>query len=180
MAFTAFSVKTYIDDDVQILIRQIRTWMRDFTPLNALLDSEEFRDESIELFIDMALDDWSNTPPLIGRVSNVRNHPSRYLLILKVVQLALMSASFAYARNNLTYSDGGITVATSDKAPVYLSIESRLMQEYEAQKMRLKRSLNAEEAYGGVHSEYVNQGTVAGIALSSFDTHNLARFGFHV
>jgi len=178
--FTAFSVQTYIDDDVQIVIRQVRTWLRDFAPSNALLDGEEFSDGSLELFIDMALDDWTNTPPLIGRVTSVRAHPSRYLLILKVVQLALMSAAFMYARNNLTYSDGGITVATSDKAPMYLTIEQRIAAEFDVLKMRLKRSLNAEGAYGGVHSEYITQGTAAGLAAGSFDTYNLVRFGFFV
>lgn len=179
-SFTAFSVETYIDDDVQILIRQVRTWLRDFAEVNALLDGEEFQDGSLELFIDMALDDWSSTPPLIGRVSSVRAHPSRFLLMLKVVQLALMSASFMYARNNLTYSDGGITVATSDKAPLYLRIEERLRQEYDLQKMRLKRSLNAEQAYGGVHSEYINQGIDGSIALGGFSAYQLVRYGFFV
>ena len=179
-SFTAFSVQTYIDDDVQILIRQIRTWLRDFGPANALLDGEEFQDGSLELFIDMALDEWSSTPPLIGRVTSVRAHPSRYLLMLKVVQLALLSASFAYARNNLNYSDGGITVATSDKAPMYLTIENRLREEYETHKMRLLRSLNAEGAYGGVHSEYITQGTSAGLAQGSMSTYNLVRQGFFV
>jgi len=179
-SFTAFSVQTYIDDDVQIVIRQVRTWLRDFAPANALMDGEEFEDGSIELFIDMALDDWSSTPPLIGRIADVRSHPSRFLLILKVVQLALMSASFAYARNNLTYSDGGITVATSDKAPMYLRIEERLRSEYDLQKMRMKRSINAESAYGGVHSEYITLGTASGLAVGSFDTYNLVRFGLFV
>lgn len=176
--FNALRVSTYADSPTQKFIRNMRTWMRDFGSLNALIGGEEFKDEHFELFIDMALDEWSNTPPFLRRYERVEDFPSKYMLMLMVAVLALESASMLYARNNLNYSDGGITVATSDKAPVYLMIADRFKAEYERMKMRWLQSTNAEMAYGGVHSEYTLQGFVAGYNISSFDGYSLARTGF--
>lgn len=180
MAFTAFAAKTYIDDDTQIFIRQVRRFMQDYPALNALLQGEEFKDGLLELFVDMALDDWSTTPPLLGRVSSVANHPSRYLLMLKVVIIALQSGAMLYARNNLSYSDGGVQLNTADRAPLYLQMASYFAQEYANGKQRLLTTMNAENAYGGVHSEYLMQSNVAGYNVGSFDGMTLLRMGFGV
>ena len=180
MGFTAFAAKTYIDDNTQVFLRQVRRFMQDYPALNALLQGEELKDSSLELFTDMALDDWSTTPPLLGRVSDVANHPSRYLLMLKVVIIALQSGAMLYARNNLTYSDGGVQLNTADRAPLYLQIASVFEQQYQNGKMRLLQTMNAENAYGGVHSEYLMQSNVAGYNVGSFDGMTLLRMGFGV
>lgn len=180
MGFTSFSVKTYLDDNTQIFIRQVRRFMQDYPGLNALLQGEEIKDSMLELFTDMALDDWSTTPPLLGRVSDVSQHPSRYLLMYKVVVIALQSSSMLYARNNLSYSDGGVQLNTSDRANVYLQIADLFNREYMAGKMRLLKTMNAEDAYGGVHSEYLMTSSVAGYNIGSFDGMTLLRMGFGV
>lgn len=149
----SFGLKTYVDDDIQILLRQVRDFMRDHGALNALIQGQESGDPLLELFIDMAVDDWNTTPPFIGNVT-VSRHPARSLLILYASALCLWSASILQARNNLTYSDGGLSVNTSDKARPYQEMAAQIMQMYESKKMRHKKSQNAEMAYGGVYSEY--------------------------
>jgi len=176
--FNAFAVETYADSPTQKFIRNMRTWMRDFAALNALIDGEEFKDEHFELFVDMALDDFAITPPLLRRYSRVEDFPSKYLLMLKVASIALESGAILYARNNLNYSDGGITVATSDKAPVYLALAERFERQFEQKKMRWLASTNAEEAYGGIHSEYILQGFVSGYNAGGMDGYSLVRSGF--
>lgn len=178
--FTAFGVSTYLDDNTQVFIRQVRRWMQDYPGLNALLQGEEIKDSMLELFVDMALDDWSTTPPILGRVRSVEEHPSRYLLMLKVVTMALRSSAMLYARNNLTYSDGGVQLNTADRAPLYMQIAGILEEEYQRGKSRLLKTMNAEQAYGGVHSEYLMQANVAGYNVGSFDGMTLLRMGFSV
>lgn len=180
MGFTAFAAKTYLDDNTQIFIRQVRRFMQDYPALNALLQGEEIKDSMLELFTDMALDDWSTTPPLLGRVQEVSQHPSRYLLMFKVVVIALQSGAMLNARNNLSYSDGGVQLNTSDRASVYLQIADLFNREYQNGKMRLLKTMNAEDAYGGVHSEYLMQSSVAGYNVGSFDGMTLLRMGFGV
>ena len=176
--FNAFAITTYADNPTQKFMRNVRLWMQDFAQMNALIDGQEFEDYHFELFIDMALDDWAVTPPLMRRYTTVEDFPSKWLLMLKVAVIALESGAMLHARNNLNYSDGGITVATSDKAPVYLAIADRFQAQYDQMKMRWLKSMNAEQAYGGVHSEYTLQGFVAGYNASGFDGYSLVRAGF--
>lgn len=176
--FNAFAIETYADNPTQKFIRNMRLWMQDFAAYNALLDGEEFKDYHFELFIDMALDDFSVTPPLLRRYATVEDFPSKFMLMLKVAVIALESAAMLYARNNLNYSDGGITVATSDKAPVYLALADRFGAQYEKLKMRWLVAKNAELAYGGVHSEYILQGFVQGYSAGGLDGYSLVRAGF--
>lgn len=178
MPARSFALKTYADDSVQVLLRQVRAFMRDQAAINALVDGEETIDDLLELFVDMAVDDWNTTPPLIGSIT-VQTHPAKNLLILYSAALALWSASILQARNNLQYSDGGISVQTSDKAPIYQQIASQIMQQYEAKKMRLKKSQNAEMAYGGLLSEY-SLTTFAQYAWASYDSYANFRDGFKV
>lgn len=166
------------DDATSILIRQVRDFLRDHPALNALTDGEETSDALLRLYVAMAVDDWNATPPLIGNV-NVTTHPSPTLLIYKVIALVLWSASILQARNNLAYSDGGISVQTSDKAPVYMQLAGVFTQQYEGQKAALKRSLNIEQAYGGIHSEYLLTNYTA-FWNSSIAAYEVLADGFHM
>lgn len=147
-------VQLVADDAESILVRNVRDFLRDNKALNALLDSEETSDLLLRLYVGMALDDWNITPPLIGTV-DITTHPAPSLLIWKTVQITLWSAAILQERNRLQYSDGGISVQTSDKAEMYLRMASQLDQVYEAKKRSLKKSINIEGAYGGVASEYL-------------------------
>lgn len=151
---TAASLGLVADDATSVLIRQVRDFLRDHAAMNALTYGEETSDPLLRLYVAMAIDDWNSSPPLIGNIT-IDRHPSPTLLIYKVVSLVLWSAAILQARNNLQYSDGGISVQTSDKAPAYMSLAATFLQVYEEQKNRLKRSLNIEQGYGGVHSEYL-------------------------
>lgn len=178
MPASSFGLKTYVDDPVQVLLRQVRTFLRDHPEVNALIDGEETGDPTLELFVDMAIDDWVNSPPLLGPVT-VENHPMKGALILYVCAMCLWSASILQARNNLAYSDGGISVQTSDKSQIYQQLSAQLMQRYEYLKMRLKKSQNAELAYGGLLSEY-SLTTFAQYQWSSYDSYANLRDGFKV
>ena len=175
---TSFGLKTYADDSVQVMLRQVRSFLRDHPEVNALLDGEETGDPLLELFLDMAIDDWNSTPPLLGPIQ-VTNHPSRSMVILYVCAMCLWSAAIMQARNNLAYSDGGISVQTSDKSSIYQQLSAQLMQRYEYMKMRLKKSQNAEMAYGGLLSEY-SLTTFAQYQWSSYDSYANLRDGFKV
>jgi hypothetical protein len=163
--------------DRPTFIGQVRDYMRDFPEYNALLDGEETSDGLISLCADLAADDFTNTMPPIGNFQ-VENHPSLYLLLLGTVIQILRSAGILQARNNLNYSDGGLTVATSDKAQIYRAYAQWIITEYEHKKRNLKISLNAGAAYGGVRSEYSWVGAYGQyIGLASIDSYTAVRFG---
>ena len=59
-------------------------------------------------------------------------------------------------RNQLQYSDGGISVSSSDKAPMIMQWLQMLKSSYEQKKMQYKMSLNIENALmgDGIMSDY--------------------------
>lgn len=163
--------------DRATFVGQVREYLRDFPEFNALLQGEETSDGLLNLCADLAADDFTHTMPPIGTFT-VETFPSLYLLLLGTVIQVLRSAGILQARNNLNYSDGGLTVATSDKAQIYQAFAQWIMQEYETKKRAFKISQNARSAYGGIHSEYSWIGAFAQYSnLASIDSYTAMRFG---
>lgn len=140
--------------DRQETIDRVRLFMRDNASLNALLNGQETTDALIDLAIDMTTDDFSITTPVIATFT-LDSFPSLYLLIYGTVINVLRSAGILQSRNNLNYSDGGITVASSDKTALYQSWIDRFYQDYESKKKNFLIQTNAEQAFSdGIISEY--------------------------
>jgi hypothetical protein len=158
---------------------KIRTYIRDSAALNALLDGKETSDTEMELCLELALDDFNTSPPLIGNFT-LENHPSQSLILVATIYWILQSAGILQSRNQLEYSSGGITVRTSDKTPLYQSWIAIFMQSYEAKKANLKKSLNAEQAYGGISSEYVQINFGGNLIFFGLDSVNLTRNGIFI
>lgn len=160
-------------------LSKVRSYIRDSAALNALLDGVETSDAEMELCLDLAVDDFNTSPPLIGTFS-AESHPSQSLLLIATVYWILQSAGILQSRNQLEYSSGGITVRSSDKTQLYQSWIAIFMQSYEAKKAALKKTLNAEQAYGGVSSEYVQINFGGNLVFFGMDSVNLVRNGIFI
>lgn len=62
-------------------LAKCRAYIRDVPAMNALLDGVETTDTLIELCLDLALDDFNTSPPLIGQFT-LYNHPSQSLVLI--------------------------------------------------------------------------------------------------
>ena len=142
-------------------VSTVRNYMRDLPALNALLDGQETSDSLIQLCGELAIDDFNTSPPLIGNY-DLTNFPSKSLLIIGTIIWILRSAGILQSRNQLDYASGGVTVAVSNKTPLYQSWIAAMMQEYENKKVNLKKSINAEAAYGFIPSEYATVNSLYG------------------
>jgi aryl carrier-like protein len=160
-------------------ISKTRAFIRDNPNTNALLDGYETDDTLIGFCVDLAMDDFNSTPPLIGNYELV-THPSQSLILICTVLWILKSAGLMQSRNQLDYASGGITIATSNKTPLYQSWINLLMQEYEAKKANLKKAINAEQAYGGIGSEYTQVNFGGNLMFMGLDSVNLVRNGIFV
>lgn len=158
---------------------KVRSYIRDTPALNALLDGKETSDAEMELCLELALDDFNTSPPLIGNFP-IESHPSQSLMMIATVYWILQSAGILQSRNQLEYSSGGITVRTSDKTPLYQSWIAIFMQSYEAKKANLKKSINAEQAYGGISSEYSQINFGGNLVFFGLDSVNLVRNGIFI
>lgn len=134
----------------------LRLYIRDKKELNRLLLGEfESDDSELRMAIVMALEDWNNTPPPIGRVTLV-THPAKHLLLMGAALHALRGAGLWHSREHMPSSDGGTSADDHAKAGEYQAWISAIAQEYETKKQDYKVSANINAALNGmsVPSEY--------------------------
>jgi len=130
-----------------------RRWIDDERTSNRLLGGiPELTDENLEDGLRLALDDWNSTTPITTYVFT--DHPSVVLLFTAGLIYAFNTVGMRHTRNQLTYSDGGISVAINDKTTLVQSWISQKQAEYEPKKRQLKNQINAEGGYGSISSEY--------------------------
>lgn len=97
---------------------------------------------------------FNTIPPLIGNFT-IDSIPAD-LLLKGTTSHILESAAILNARNQLDYSAGGVSVAHSNKAPLYLSFVQMYNSEWHQMTKAFKVAQNIEGAYGhGVASEYL-------------------------
>ena len=137
------------------LVAMIRLYLRDFPELNRLTKGEETSNSMIAWAVIDALDDYNTKPPFIGNAT-VLSFPSISLLREGSVIRILESVGLLQTRNQLQYSDGGLSVSVSDKAPLLLQWINMFRASYERKKDRMKASINIEQAMAGTvtFSEY--------------------------
>ena len=130
-------------------------YLRDFPELNRLISGEETSDRMIAWAVIDTLDDFNTTPPFIGSYG-LENFPSLSLLREGAVIKVLESVGLLQLRNQMNYSDGGITVNVSDKSQFLMGWINMFRNSYEQRKVRIKSSINVEMAFegDGIHSEY--------------------------
>lgn len=137
------------------MVAVVRLYMRDFPELNRLIAGEETSDRMIAWAIIDAIDDWNSTPPFLGAVG-ISNFPSMSWLREAAVMRTLESVGLLQTRNQLSFSDGGISVSVSDKAPLLMNWIQLFQGRLEQKKAQMKASINIEQAMsgGGALSEY--------------------------
>ena len=137
------------------MVAVVRMFLRDFPELNRLISGEETSDRMIAWAIMDSVDDWNSTPPFIGKVG-LTNFPSMSWLREAAVMRTLESVGLLQTRNQLNFSDGGISVSVSDKAPLLMNWVQLYSGRIEQKKAQIKASMNIELAMdgGGALSEY--------------------------
>ena len=137
------------------LVSMMRMYLRDYPHLNRLIDGEETSDRMIAWAILDAIQDFNTTPPFIGNIG-IKSLVSIPMLRDKVVCTVLESLYILQTRNQVNYSDGGISFSISDKGQALYSFIQLLQQRYEMKLAKMKAALNVEMAMSGegVLSEY--------------------------
>lgn len=139
-------------------VQSVRFYLRDYPDLNRIVKGEEHSNRMIAFAIMDFLSDFAGTPPFLGYFTIedlCRMHMQAFALRGTVITL-LQSVGMLQTRNQLTFSDGGISVGVSDKSPLLMQWIRDFQNKYEQQKTQIKISLNIAQLFGtsGVHSEY--------------------------
>ncbi len=112
----------------------------------SLLDGLEFQDVQILHCIRQVVDLWNETPPPVGHYT-ASNFPYRYHWIQGTMALLYRMAVKKYARNQLNYQAGGISIDDQNKMKEYDAIAEQLMGEFVAWMTREKYRRNMSAAW---------------------------------
>lgn len=134
----------------------VRQHLGDFAEENVLLDREEFNDREIDIAIRLAIQDYNSTPPLTQIVNGKTPDILDAVLMLGILYQLYRGKAAQNARNQLNYSDGGITVATNDRGPFYLQLAQQYKADFDARVPQVKAYLNLNNAYGELSSDYIS------------------------
>lgn len=133
---------------------EIRTYIFDTADQNLLLDAEEFSDPFLSLCMDLAIDSYNVMPPVSIMTSD--NFPSKSLLLLGSCWHAFNGKAASYARNSLTYSDGGLQIPVEERYDIYLGLANNYRALFESQARALKNFQNIENGWSYVSSDQAN------------------------
>ena len=127
----------------------VRTWLRDRDPsANLLLDDYEFTPEEIRSAMNLAVDKFNETPPMLQQFHyDTTTFPYRSFFILGTAANLLYMAAHRFRRNSLNYTIPGGSVNDQEKYREYDAAGDRLMQEYTEWIVTTKRSLNMETGW---------------------------------
>jgi hypothetical protein len=117
----------------------------------SLLDALEFGDVEVMQAMRRVVDLWNETSPYLRRWTFTTSwFPFRYNWMQGTIAELLSMAAFAYDRNRLAYSAGGVSIDDQDKGPAYRKQSDAMKAEFMAWMIRKKRELNMRNAWSTI------------------------------
>lgn len=148
-------------------VEHLRTYLKDSGLKNIILKHKQENAQSeLELYTRMGITNMNMIPPsfiLIYDETTISNCPNVSLVIMESTWHALVSNNILQARNDLAYSNGGITLKVEDAQrylPTIQALWQNLLQSREHWRM-YKKSVNIGSilgtgGYSGTSSPYAD------------------------
>lgn len=149
---------------VQLSPDKIRLYIKDRVDVNYLLENEvQFSDERINNAMELVLDHINIIPPITGYTALTQlPQAARYLVVLGTLKHLFQGEAGLAARNQFSYSDGGLTVPLEERFQYWLTLAQQLGSEFESATKQWKvaanldGSLNGNSSWGEVRSDFSN------------------------
>lgn len=137
-----------------VTIPEVRMALRDAcAENNFLLDDLEYDDAEISAAIRRTVDEFNETyQPSTSYTPST--FPWRHSWLTGICAYLLRSAAVRYARNQLDYSAGGVSVNDQNKMQPYLAVSDIMIREWRDFILRKKLELNMSRCWGGQLSSY--------------------------
>ena len=133
----------------------VREFLQDYDEQNLLLDKAEFTDTFIELCMKMAVSEFNSIPP-VAIVTSLDRFPTMSLLMWGTCWMMFNGRAALAARNNLTYSDGGLQIPVEEKFELYTQLADKFGAMFQDAAQKYKISANMECGWGSVWSDERN------------------------
>lgn len=132
--------------------QQIRDYLGDDPANNHLLDGVEFPDSAIELAMMLAVDSYNTIPPLGG--ANIDTLGPSLLLFGTLWHLYSGRAVAIAARNQMSYSDGGLTIPIEERYQFYIQMAQNWENQFKSLAKDTKVAKNMEAGWNNVRTDY--------------------------
>lgn len=133
---------------------EVQVYLQDLPEKNYLLDGVEFGPTQIMLAIELAISEFNVISPHTSYDAN--NFPSKAILMNGTLYKLFHGEAALFARNNMSYSDGGLAIPIEERYQLYLDIASRYQAEFMKSAQAYKINVNYESGWGGVGTDYSN------------------------
>lgn len=149
---------------VQLTPEKIRLYIKDRVDVNYLLENEtQFTDERINNAMELALDQINLVPPITGYTDmSLLPAATRYLMVLGTLAHLYYGEAGLAARNQFSYSDGGLTVPLEERFQYWMTLAQQMSNEFQTAVKQWKvaanldGSLNGNSSWGEVRSDFSN------------------------
>lgn len=132
--------------------QQIRDYLGDNVENNQLLDGEEFPDSAVSLAMELAVDSYNVMPPIGGTTIDTM---SKTLLLFGTIWHLYNGRAIAIsARNQMSYSDGGLTVPIEERYQFYIQMAAIYERQFMDAAKANKISRNMEAGWSSVSTDY--------------------------
>jgi hypothetical protein len=142
------------------MVALLRKYMRDFAPINRIIDGEESSDSDLVFAILQCIEDINGTPPITEyTLMDLINYRQLSLLLNGSACELVRGIILHYGRNEVAYTDAGVSIKIDNKAGFFLNWYQLTKSEYEQKKVKFKIHKNVDdimEPGPGIHSEYYN------------------------
>jgi len=111
------------DSNIALTIDALRYHLWDITTANNLINDQEYSNDMLIIARQNVIDKYNATPPYY-RSYTAETFPAKFVYPWKcgAAAEALRMAARRYARNELPYSAGGVSINDQNKAAVYMQL----------------------------------------------------------
>jgi len=148
-------------DPMKAIITLVRATLRDWAPLNELIEGEESKDRDIAIAVFRCIEDFNGTSPMTSyTLENLLAVHLADLVIQGSACNVAQSVWFPQMRNEVQFSDAGVNVSIQGKHRELMQWYQINKNEYEQKKRSAKNALNQAEllvagaGMSGVPSEF--------------------------
>jgi hypothetical protein len=140
----------------QLTPDDIRRFLNDSPENNLLIDGVEFSDPRINQAIGLALSSFNGMQPITGYTLDT--YPQNYVKVLYYLtaQTLYEGQAAMAARNQLTYSDGGLNIPIEERYEMFMSLANLFGRMASDLARQIKVQMNIESGWGSVSSDYAN------------------------
>jgi len=149
-----------LTEEWQSMIVALRRYLRDFAPLNRLIEGEESTDADLLTALLHCIEDINGTPPMTDyTLKGLLSYHQGKLILDGAACNIVESVILHYSRNEIRFTDSGVSIALNDKSVALLRWYQLIKTEYEQKKKAFKIAANVEDITVtnniGFHSEYL-------------------------